>query len=145
VRFQLSLSKTQDYILRYSSRRLKCELSSCSVTFQRRGDMLRHVNSVHRQSTPHTCSICKRQFRRKDKVRDHLQNVHRISRDSDSAQLEALISTGGDDVVPGDTIMRGGPGGKGWMEGSMGQVRASESVNPATLFPAPPFVRSYTP
>jgi hypothetical protein len=76
--------------------------------------------------------------------------VHRISRDSDSAQLEALISTeegltGGDDVVPGDTIMRGGPGGKGWMEGSMGQVRASESVNPATLFPAPPFVRRYTP
>jgi hypothetical protein len=111
--------------------------------------MLRHINSVHRQSTPHTCSICKRQFRRKDKVRDHLQNVHRISRDSDSVQLEALISTeegltGGSDVVPRDTIMRDGLGGKGWMEGSMGRVRASESVSSAALFPATPFVRSYT-
>ncbi|KAE9366256.1 hypothetical protein N431DRAFT_430388 [Stipitochalara longipes BDJ] len=111
--------------------------------------MIRHINSVHRQSTPHTCSICKRQFRRKDKVRDHLQNVHRISRDSDSVQLEALILTeerltGSDNIDPGDTIMGDGLGEKGWMEGSMGRVLASDSVSPAALFPATPFVRSYT-
>ena len=79
------------------------------------------MNSVHRQSTPHTCFICKRQFRRKDKVRDHLQNVHRIPRDLESMQIGTLIlneaESGGGDVNPGDTMMKDG------MEGAIGQFR----------------------
>jgi hypothetical protein len=76
--------------------------------------MIRHVNSVHRQSTLYMCLICMRKFRRRDKARDHILNVHKIPRNSDSVYLRSLTlieesMKGGGDVIPGDTmIMKGG-------------------------------------
>ena len=107
--------------------------------------MLRHINSVHRQSIPHTCSICKRQFRRKDKVRDHLQNVHRIPRDSDSMRLKFLISTEqelrGGDVIPRDTMMKDGVDGMGLI----GQFRAEDELDLGVLLPSTAFGTTFNP
>jgi hypothetical protein len=58
--------------------------------------------------------------------------------------FESLISTeetsrGGGDVSPADTMMKDGMDGKGWMVGSMGRFRASETLGPTALFPSTAF------
>jgi hypothetical protein len=62
--------------------------------------------------------------------------------------LGSLISTeessrGGDDVIPGDTMMKDGMGGNGWMEGP-GQFRSSELLGTGALFPSTAFGTKFT-
>jgi len=63
--------------------------------------------------------------------------------------LGSLISTeeslrGGGDVIPGDTMMKDGMSGKGWMEDPMGQFRSSELLGTGALFPSTAFGTTFT-
>lgn len=82
-------------------------MPACKKIFRRKGDMQRHVLSVHRLSTPFNCKVCDRKFTRKDKLNEHLRHVHTMGLDSSKwgtmfAEPSILADAGS--VIPGDTM-----------------------------------------
>jgi uncharacterized Zn-finger protein len=91
---------------------MKCQVPSCDKTFRRKGDLQRHVESVHRLSTPYVCPLCPRQFHRKDKANAHCKAVHKSFINTDSMKAKSLLAEASDssspecrNVIPGDTVM----------------------------------------
>jgi len=73
--------------------------------------MQRHVESVHRLSTPFVCPLCPRQFHRKDKANAHCKAVHKSFISADSMKAKSLLAEISDslspecrNVIPGDTL-----------------------------------------
>ncbi|KAH9209085.1 hypothetical protein DL95DRAFT_270885, partial [Leptodontidium sp. 2 PMI_412] len=50
--------------------RFACSIPLCQTTFRRKGDLTRHLESVHGPRA-HSCQVCSRQFNRKDKLIEH--------------------------------------------------------------------------
>ncbi|PWY69665.1 hypothetical protein BO94DRAFT_539996 [Aspergillus sclerotioniger CBS 115572] len=53
-----------------------CRWLTCTETFQRHGDLKRHVNTLHLARGSYICPYCGRICNRKDNMKNHLQNVH---------------------------------------------------------------------
>ncbi|PVH76148.1 hypothetical protein DL98DRAFT_300185 [Cadophora sp. DSE1049] len=74
-----SESKTSSLVSEDSQKlregRFACYFPSCRTTVRRKGDLTRHLDSVHSPRT-HSCKICKRQYNRKDKLTEHRRAAH---------------------------------------------------------------------
>ncbi|GAB0488931.1 hypothetical protein MMPV_000144 [Pyropia vietnamensis] len=56
------------------ARPFRCSL--CSATFKAKGDMQRHVVSIHEQRRPHACTQCTKSFSHRGHLNRHVQTVH---------------------------------------------------------------------
>lgn len=61
---------------------IKVECNYCGRTCRNQGDLIRHINSVHKKSLIFMCDYpkCDRSqnpFNRKDHYKDHLRNYHK--------------------------------------------------------------------
>lgn len=50
--------------------------SICTATFKAKGDMQRHVVSIHEQRRPHACTQCAKSFSHRGHLNRHVQTVH---------------------------------------------------------------------
>lgn len=50
--------------------------SFCTATFKAKGDMQRHVVSIHEQHRPHACTQCTKSFSHRGHLNRHVQTVH---------------------------------------------------------------------
>ena len=58
------------------------ECPECGRTFKRKGDLNRHINTVHMKLKPHKCHICCREaFTQKASLERHIKSVHENIRD----------------------------------------------------------------
>ncbi len=57
-----------------SERRYNCEL--CSGSFERRGHLTEHIETVHNRLKRHACSICGRMFGHSSSLSRHVTSVH---------------------------------------------------------------------
>ncbi|KAF6777736.1 hypothetical protein AHF37_02650 [Paragonimus kellicotti] len=53
------------------------QCDSCLKEFARKCDLLRHANSVHRESKPYMCPICNKGFPQKWYFERHVASVHK--------------------------------------------------------------------
>ena len=48
----------------------------CEKSFWTKGDMVRHISSIHEDKKPHKCDFCDYKAKRKDNLKSHIANVH---------------------------------------------------------------------
>ena len=53
---------------------LKCK--TCDASFEGKGNLDRHVSSVHEGKKPFKCNICNASFARKNHLKTHVASVH---------------------------------------------------------------------
>ena len=56
--------------------KIKMPCDICSMKFSSKNLLRVHMNSVHKDISPHSCSICDKKFPIKNRLDEHIKRVH---------------------------------------------------------------------
>ena len=62
------------WISSWEKRPFKCDI--CHHSCSQKGDLKKHIESVHEKKKPFKCDICEKTFNRKDNMATHVSKVH---------------------------------------------------------------------
>lgn len=76
---------------RSTTRRFPC--NQCTRSFERKGHLLEHINSIHNGARPFQCPHCSRQFGHKSSMRRHVAKMHSQPQSSSASSGSAASSS----------------------------------------------------